>query len=136
MFTIIITTGAISISEMIEVNDTLQVLNIRLNSIGDMGIEAIARTLGNATIRELNVSRCKITATGAKSLAEGLENNHTIILLDVRYNKITLGGAIIILEAAVANGICLEVNIDKEYKSDDKVKELMIILEERKKQEV
>ena len=136
MFTIIITTGAISISEMIKVNHTLQILNIRLNPIGDKGIVTVAKTLGNARISELNVSRCKITTTGAKSLAEGLKNNHTIILLGVRYNKITLSGAIIILEAAVANGVCQEVNIDKEYKSDDKVKELMTILEKRKRQEV
>ena len=121
---------------MIKVNHTLQILNIRLNPIGDKGIVTVAKTLGNARISELNVSRCKITTAGAKSLAEGLKNNHTIILLDMRYNKVTLSGAIIILEAAVANGVCQEVNIDKEYKSDDRVKELMTILEKRNRQEV
>ena len=134
--TVIITTGAVSISEMIEINHTLQVLNIRLNPIGDKGIEAIARTLDNARIGELNVSRCKITVTGAKSLAEGLNNNRAIKLLDVRYNDITADGAIAILEAAVDNEVCQEVVIDDKYKSDDKVKELMIILEERKRQKV
>ena len=106
--TVIITTGAVSISEMIKINHTLQVLNISRNPIGDEGIVAIARALYNARISELDVSYCNIT----------------------------VDGAIAILEAAVANGVCQEVWIDDEYKSDDKVKELMSILEERKRQEV
>ena len=134
--TVIIATGAISISEMIEINHTLQVLNIRLNPVGDKGIAAITKSFYNARIGELNVSRCKITVTGAKSLAAGLISNHSIKLLDVRYNDITVDGAVAILEEAVANKVCQEVIIDDKYKSDDKVKELLSILEERKRQEV
>ena len=132
----IITTGAISISEMIKINHTLQVLDISDNPIGDEGIVAIARTADNASISELNVLWCKITITGAKSLAEGLMSNRTITKLGVRHNDITVNGAIAILEAAVANGVCQEVIIDDKYESYDKVKELMSVLEERKRQEV
>ena len=130
---------------MIKINHTLQVLDIRLNRIGNKGIAAIARTLDNASISELNVSNCNITVTGGKSLAAALKNNHTIKSLcltdelswrNTKKNKITVDGAIAILEAAVANGVCQEVGIDDEYKSDDKVKELMSILEERKRKEV
>ena len=135
MSTVIITTGAVSISEMIKINHTLQVLDIRLNRIGDKGIAAIARTLDNASISELNVSDCNITVTGAKSLAAALKNNHFIKLLEVKGN-IMVDGAIAILEAAVANGVCQEVIVDYYDNSDDKVKELMSILEERKRQEV
>ena len=130
-----IITGAISISEWIKNNHTLQFLNISDNPIGNEGIAAIGRTLNDASISELYVSWCGITVTGAMLLAEGLINNHTIKLLHVHFNDITVNGAIAILEAAVANGICQEVEID-EYKSDDKVKEMMSILEERKRQEV
>ena len=131
---------------MIKINHTLQVLNICDSYIGDEGIAAIARTLDNASISELHVSDCDITVTGAKSLAAALKNNHTIkslcladelSWLNTNKNKITVDGAIAILEAAVANGVCQEVTInDDEYKSDDKVKELMSILEERKRKEV
>ena len=134
--TVIITTGAISISEIIKINHTLQVLDISDNPIGDEGIAAIARTLDNARISKLNVYECSITVTGAKSLAAGLINNHTIKTLHMTWNDITVDGAIAILEAAVANGVCQEVWIDYEYKSDDKVNEMMTILEERKRQEV
>ena len=144
MSTVIITTGAVSISELIKINHTLQVLDISGNPIGDEGIAAIARTLDNARISELNVSSCNITVAGAKSLAAALKNNHTIKSLDLAesifspftMNNITVDGVIAILEAAVAHGVCQEVIIDNEYKSDDEVKELMSILEERKRQEV
>ena len=121
---------------MIKINHTLQVLNISGNPIGDEGIATIAQTLDNAMISKLDVQWCKVTVTGAKALAASLINNHTIKLLYVRFNDIIVDGAIAILEAAVANRVCQEVWIDDEYESNDKVKEMMSILEERKRQEV
>ena len=136
LYTVIITTGTISIGEFIKTSRTLKVLDISTNPIGDKGIEDIAKNLDNSRISELHVSYCIISVTGAKSLAEGLKTNYALKLLNVRHNDITVDGAIAILEAAVANGVCQEVRIDDEYKSDDKVKELMSVLEERKRQEV
>ena len=124
------------ISEWIKNNHTLQVLAIFRNPIGDEGIAAIGRSLDDASISKLHVWMCEITVTGAKLLAEGLINSHIIKSLDIRGNDITVDGAIAILEAAVANGVCQEVKIDYEYMSDDKVEEMMSILEERKRQEV
>jgi len=121
---------------MIKINHTLQVLNVSNNPIGDEGIAAIAGTLDNARISELIVWGCSITVTGAKSLVAGLAKNQTMRLLDVMDNNITVDGAIAILEAAVANGVCQKVEIDYKYISDDKVKEMRTILEERKRQEV
>ena len=93
---------------MIKTNHTLQVLDIHHNPIGNKEIAVIATILDNARISKLDVSGCNITVTGA----------------------------IAVLEAAVANGVCQEVIIDYNYKSNDKVKGLMRILEERKRQEV
>ena len=87
-------------------------------------------------ISTLYVWWCKITVTGAKSLAGSLVNNNTLKSLFVFLNDITVNGAIAILEAAVSNNVCKVVVIDGKYKSDDKVKEMMSILEERKRQEV
>ena len=136
MSTIIITTGAISISEMIKINHTLQLLNISDNPIGDEGIAAIATNLKNSTISKLYVYRCKITVTGATSLARGVVNNNTLKSLFMWDNDITVNGAITILEAAVSNNLCEVVGINGKYKSDDKVKEMISILKERKRQEV
>ena len=117
---------------MLTINLTLQILIISLNSIGDEGIAAIASALNSAMISELNVYDCNITVTGAKSLAAGLTNSNTIKLLDVMFNDITEDGAIAILDAAVHNKVCQDVWIDSNYKSNDKVKELITILEKRK----
>ena len=127
---------------MIKINHTLQVLNMSRNPIGDEGIAAIARTLDNASISELDVCNCNITVTGAKSLAAALKINYTLksLIVDNLFlrstNNITVDGAISILEATVANGVCQNVWIDDKYKCNDKVKELMSILEKWRKQEV
>ena len=122
---------------MIKINHTLQLLNISSNPIGDEGIVAIATNLNCSMISKLYVWSCNITVTGAKALAECLINNHNIKFLNIQWNyAITVNGTIVILEAAVANKVCEEVVIDDQYESDDKVKEMMSILEERKRQEV
>lgn len=115
----------------------LQLLHIGTNHIGDEGITAIAKTLSNNRItKKLNVSDSNITITGAEALAAGLTNNHSIKKVDMKYNNITMGGAIAILKAAIANGVCREVRIDNRYKNNDRVKEMIAILEERKRREV
>ena len=121
---------------MIKINHTPQLLNIGGNPIGDEGIAAIATNLNYSMISKLYMSECNITVTGAKALAECLVNNHNIKLLSVWGNAITVNGATAILEAAVANKVCEEVVINHKYNRNDKVKEMMSILEERKRQEV
>ena len=130
-----ITTGVISISNMMMVNHSLQELYMYGDSIGDDGISAIARGLGNCKINLLGVSRCGITLTGARSLATALSSHPTIRELWLEGNPITVEGAQLIVEAAVHNTVCLDVSIDDKYKND-KVKEMRTILEYRKRQEV
>ena len=125
-----ITTGAISISKMMMGNHSLQELDISFNNIGDDGISAIAGALGNCKISKLYVGRCGITLTGARSLATALYSSNTIRLLWLRGNPITGEGALLIVNSAVHNTVCLEVYIDDEYKNDE-IKKMMQILEER-----
>ena len=112
-----ITTGASSISEMMMVNHSLQELIMLNNNIGDDGISAIAGALGNCKINRLDVQRCGITLTGAKSLAEALPFNHTIRTLGLRGNSITVEGALLI-KSAVDNTVCQDVWLDSEYEND------------------
>ena len=130
-----ITTGAISISEMMKVNHSLQRLWMGGNNIGDDGITAIAGALGNCRIYELLVPHCGITLTGARSLAEALSSNHTIRELALQSNPITVEGALLIVKSAVHNTVCQDVEIDDKYKNDE-VKEMMNILDDRRRQKV
>ena len=129
-----ITTGAISISKMMMVNHSLQVLFISSNNIGDDGISAIAGAIGNCKINILNVEECGITLTGATSLAAALSSNHTIRELWLGDNPITVEGALLIVKSTVDN-MCQRVLIDGEYWNDE-IKKMMNILEDRRRQEV
>ena len=126
-----ITTGAISISKMMMVNHSLQELYMSNNNIGDDGISAIAGALGNCKINELDVQHSGITLTGTRSLAEVLSSNHTIRVLWLRGNPITVEGALLIVKSAVDNTVCQLVSIDDEYKNDE-IKKMMNILEDRR----
>ena len=127
-----ITTGAISISKMMMVNHSLQQLYMSGNNIGDDGISAIARALGNCKIIRLDVGLCGITFTGARSLAAALASNHTIRELWLQCNLITVEGALLIVKSAVDNTVCQlqDVSIDNECKNDE-IKKMMNILQDR-----
>ena len=61
-----ITTGAISISQALMVNQTLLELHMIGNQICDDGITAIAGSLSNSSITLLNVIGCDISVVGAR----------------------------------------------------------------------
>ena len=136
LFVLMITSGAISISQSLMVNQTLLELNMCGNDIKDEGITAIAGSLSNSRITELNVEQCGITFTGVKSLAAALSTNQNIRKLWLWFNPITVDGARLIMKSAVDNGVCECVIIDNEYKDDDQVKEMMTILGDRRRQYV
>ena len=129
-----ITTGAISISQALMVNQTLLELHMFNNDIKDEGITAIAESLSNSSITELSVGG--ITSTGVRSLAAALSTNQNIRELGLLGNPITVDGARLIMKAAVDNGVCEYVCINDEYENDDQVKEMKAILDDRRTQNV
>ena len=131
-----ITTGAISISQALMVNQTLLELEMGYNNITDDGITAIAGSLRSSRITVLNVSRCGITFTGVTSLAAALTTNQSITELRLWHNPITIDGARLIMKSAVDNGVCEIVGMDDEYEDDDEVKEMETILNDRRRQDV
>jgi len=130
-----ITTGVISISQALMVNQTLLELCMGSNNITDDGITAIAGSLSNSSITVLDVVKCGITFTGARSLAAILSTNQNIKRLMLWDNQITIDGARLIMESAVKNGVCELVGINYEYE-DDEVKNMRAILDERIIQDV
>ena len=131
-----ITTGAISISQALMVNQTLLELHMGFNQIGDDGIIAIASSLSNSSITLLDVRRCGISVVGVRSLAEAISSNQNIRTLWLFNNPITVDGARLIMKAAVDNAVCEDIEIDNKYYDDDEVKRMMNILYDRSKQDV
>ena len=107
---------------------SLEILDISHNIIGDDGIIAIAEALSDSKICELYIGRCDITFAGARSLAAALEINSNVKRLDAYHNPITVEGARLILRSSVRNKICKEVGIDRIYRDDDEVQEMLHIL--------
>ena len=130
-----ITTGAISISQTLMVNQTLLELYMGENRIGNDGIIAIASSLNNSSITLLDVRECGISDVGVRSLAEAISSNRNIRTLWLEYNQITVDGARLIMKAAVDNALCEGVAIDTKY-HDDEVKKMGSILVDRRKQDV
>ena len=122
-----ITTGAISISQALMVNQTLLRLHMEGNHIGDDGIAAIAGSLSNSSITLLNVMECDISVVGVRSLAEAILSNQNIRTLWLMNNPITVDGARLIMKAAVDSTVCKYVVIDSKY-NDEEVKRMMNIL--------
>ena len=131
-----ITTGAISISQALMVNQTLLKLIMGFNQIDDDGIAAIAESLSNSSITLLNVEWCDISVVGVRSLAEAISSNQSIRTLWLWSNPITVDGARLIMKAAVDNAVCEDVGIDSEYYDDGEVKRMKNILCDRRKQDV
>ena len=102
-----ITTGAISLSQALKVNQTLLGLDMGWNSkIGDDGITAIAGSLSNSRITLLFVMGCGISVVGNR----------------------------LILKSAVKNPVCKDVYTDSKHYDDDEVKRMRSILNDRKRQ--
>ena len=103
-----ITTGAISISQVLMVNQTLLELRMWNNQICDEGITAIAGSLSNSSITLLNVWGCGISVVGTR----------------------------LIMKSAVVSAVCKHVMIDSKYWYDDEVMRMRSILDDRSRQDV
>ncbi|XP_065908397.1 NACHT, LRR and PYD domains-containing protein 3-like isoform X2 [Dysidea avara] len=156
--------GAIGIKTLLMENNKLQVLYISSNQIGNEGVAAVCEGLynntnltelmmwscglsmggaiciktllmENKTITVLSISENKIHDEGAIVISEGLQSNHTLTKLSIVKCELSVEGSFAVLQAAVDNAVCHEVRVDEEHESDDQVKQLLTILEERKRQE-
>ena len=103
-----ITTGAISISQALMVNQTLLELHVGGNQICDDGITAIAGSLSNSSITLLKVWGCGISVVGAR----------------------------LIMKSAVDSAVCECVWMDGKYYDDDEVKRMISILDDWRRQDV
>ena len=131
-----ITTGAISISQALMVNQNLLELYMRDNEIGDDGITGIAGSLNNSNITLLDITNCGIGLVGVTSLAAALTSNQNIRGLDLEDNEINVDGSRLIMKSVVENGVCEDVSISSEYENDEEIQRMRTILDDRRRQHV
>ena len=98
----IITEKAAGIVEALQVNNTLKSLDISHNVISDYESMAIWNSLKtNTTLTNLNISA---VSKEAKQIADALQENKTLQILDISHNNLSYDGAVAISE-------CLKTNV-------------------------
>ncbi|KAG0283777.1 hypothetical protein BGZ97_008416, partial [Linnemannia gamsii] len=96
----------------INAHSTLTTLNLRNNSIGDNGAEALSETLKtNSTLTTLDLARNSIRNNGAVALSEALKSNSTLTTLDLSSNSIGENGAVALSEALKTNSTLTTLNL-------------------------
>ena len=84
--------GVKSLGEMLLKNRTLKVLNLEMNDLtsngkDNSGIQALAEALRhNVVLTSLTLNSCGLGAHCSAMLADAIEDNHTLILLDIEGN--------------------------------------------------
>ena len=103
--------GAIEIAEVLKTNKTLISLDIGNNNIGDMGGIAIFKALEfNVSLKTLSFSYNNFSNNCIKHI-KALQQNKTLISLDIGNNNIDSNGAIEIAEVLKINNTLTEINI-------------------------
>ena len=106
--------GAVNIAKAIQMNTTLQTLDMSSNEISDDGVIAISDYLKrNSSLEKINLSKNRITNEGAKMIAEALQLNTTLKQLDLSINKMFDDGTTAISNVLITNKSLQELNISK-----------------------
>jgi len=73
---VVVTTGASCLGELLKVNNSLQVLGMICNDIGDEGISSVAEGLKhNKTLTLLYITKCGLSVEGTVVYKTRVQNN-------------------------------------------------------------
>ncbi|UOB16523.1 sister chromatid cohesion protein PDS5 [Abyssalbus ytuae] len=93
-------------------HQTLEVLNLSRNQLGDGGAEAISAGLGaNQQLHTLDLSNNGIRNKGIGELAKALKSNTTLCKLDLSYNQLSKAGAIALRDMLKGNKALTELSL-------------------------
>jgi len=83
--------GVLYLSEMLKVNGTLRILNLRWNQIDDDGAKSLFDVLkdGNRTLEHLHLDLNQITDKSVESILKMINANQTLKLLILTDNQIS-----------------------------------------------
>ena len=102
--------GGKAIGDALMVNRSLQVLDLQGNLIS-AGVVHIAESLNcNHSLREINLSDCRISEEGGKAIGDALMVNRSLQVLDLHGNPIS-AGVVHIAESLKCNHSLLEINL-------------------------
>ena len=101
--------NVVMMTKAIQINTTLQKLDMSNNSISDHGAAAISDSLKiNVSLQELDLAGNKITTEGAKEIAEAIQVTKTLQTLNLSSNNISDDGA-----AAISDSLKINVSLQE-----------------------
>ncbi|ORX48447.1 hypothetical protein BCR36DRAFT_354816 [Piromyces finnis] len=96
--------AASAFANMLQVNTTLKVLQLRNASFGDTGVALIAKALQtNHVLERLEINNCCTAEYGSHALAESLKINKSLQTLNLSQNPLSDRGGIAIVNALQEN---------------------------------
>jgi len=96
--------SASAFADMLQVNKTLRILQLRNASFGDTGVALIAKALQtNAALECLEINNCCTTDYGCQAIAKTLSVNKTLQFISLSQNSLSDRGGIAIVEALENN---------------------------------
>ena len=98
--------GMLAVQKFLMVNSTLVDLNMSHNTIGDA-------IYISASLQKLNISHCKISNIGASRIRDCLLENNELHKLDVSHNKISYHGGVNIFNGLKMNKKLQQLDISK-----------------------
>ena len=120
--------GAAAWGQHLKGKNTLRTLTMANNAIGDSGVKSLVSSLGQSPLDKVELHRNNITDTGAKAIAQWLEGNRSLCMLNLITNPIGREGKEAIAEAAIASR---SKNLIGIY-MDDKSPELVEFLDQNR----
>ncbi|TMW55652.1 hypothetical protein Poli38472_010534 [Pythium oligandrum] len=101
-----------ALAAMLPCNCSLTSLSLRENAIGPMGIQALSEALvdsPDSMLLRLDLSRNRITDSGLESLCFALEENETLVWLDLSWNQLSSMASLRLLASLRENFTLREV---------------------------
>uniref|UniRef100_A0A673V981 NLR family pyrin domain containing 13 n=1 Tax=Suricata suricatta TaxID=37032 RepID=A0A673V981_SURSU len=82
--------GCRYLSDALLENQSLTHLNLRRNDLRDEGVKLLCKALSrpDCSLRNLDLSNCSFTAEGCQELANALQHNHNVHILDIGSNDV------------------------------------------------
>ncbi|KAI8820846.1 uncharacterized protein EV422DRAFT_530436 [Fimicolochytrium jonesii] len=124
--------GALALAQMLKVNGSLKSLVMEWNCIGiwQAGIRSLADALAvNQTLEDLDLRNNSIGPDGAQTLAVGLRNNQCLRRLDLRWNHIGLLGSKAIADLLKWNTTLEEIQLNGNEVPEEMAKVIAVALD-------
>ena len=112
-------TGVASLADVLHTNNTLVIVGIDRNLLGDRGIAFLSGALKqNVTLKYLHVAKCGMTDIGVALLADALHTNKTLETLRINGNDaLTENGLTCLVEVLSRNSGLVELVLPRHLRS-------------------